>query len=60
MTTSLHPGGPLVMLDDLHMTLGSAAGPVNILRGISLEIGAGETVSVRINLTNFKDYLALR
>ena len=46
MTTSLHPGGPLVMLDDLHLTLGSAAGPVNILRGISLEIGAGETVSV--------------
>jgi len=46
MTTSLHPGGPLVMLDDLQLTLGSAAGPVNILRGISLEIGAGETVSV--------------
>jgi len=46
MTTSLHPGGPLVMLDDVHLTLGSAAGPVNILRGISLEIGAGETVSI--------------
>jgi putative ABC transport system ATP-binding protein len=46
MTTSLHPGGPLVMLDDLQLTLGSAAGPVNILRGISLEIAAGETVSV--------------
>jgi putative ABC transport system ATP-binding protein len=46
MTTSLHPGGPLVMLEDVHVTLGSAAGPVNILRGISLEIGAGETVSI--------------
>jgi putative ABC transport system ATP-binding protein len=46
MTTLLHPGGPLVMLDDVHLTLGSAAGPVNILRGISLEIGAGETVSI--------------
>ena len=46
MTTSLHPGGPLVMLDDVHLTLGSAAGPVNILRGISLEIEAGETVSI--------------
>jgi putative ABC transport system ATP-binding protein len=46
MTTSLHPGGPLVMLDDARLTLGSAAGPVNILRGISLEIGAGETVSI--------------
>jgi putative ABC transport system ATP-binding protein len=46
MTTSLHPGGPLVMLDDVHLTLGSAAGPVNILRGISLEVRAGETVSI--------------
>ncbi len=46
MTISLHPGGPLVMLDDVQLTLGSAAGPVNILRGISLEIGAGETVSI--------------
>jgi putative ABC transport system ATP-binding protein len=46
MTTSLHPGGPLVLLDDVHLTLGSAAGPVNILRGISLGIGTGETVSI--------------
>ncbi|MBO0735355.1 MAG: ABC transporter ATP-binding protein [Alphaproteobacteria bacterium] len=46
MTTSLHPGGPLVVLEDVHLTLESAAGPVNILRGISLEIGAGETVSI--------------
>jgi putative ABC transport system ATP-binding protein len=46
MTTSLHSGGPLVVLDDVHLTLGSAAGPVNILRGISLDIAAGETVSL--------------
>jgi putative ABC transport system ATP-binding protein len=46
MTTSFHSGGPLVMLDDVHLTLESAAGPVNILRGISLEIGEGETVSI--------------
>jgi putative ABC transport system ATP-binding protein len=46
MTTSIHPGGPIVMLDDAHLTLGSAAGPVNILRGVSLEIRAGETVSI--------------
>src|SRR5437870_3087864 len=46
MTTSLHHGGPLVALEDVHLTLGSAAGPVNILRGVSLEIDAGETVSV--------------
>jgi putative ABC transport system ATP-binding protein len=46
MTTLLHFGGPLVAIEDVHLTLGSAAGPVNILRGVSLEIGAGETVSV--------------
>ena len=46
MTTLLHSGGPLVLLQDVHVTLGSTAGPVNILRGVSVEIGAGETVSV--------------
>ena len=46
MTSSLHSGDPLVMLDDVHLTLGSAAGPVNILRGVSLEIAAGEKVSL--------------
>jgi putative ABC transport system ATP-binding protein len=46
MTSSLHPGGPLVVVEDVHLTLGSPAGSVNILRGISLEIGAGETVSL--------------
>ena len=46
MTTSLHSGGPLVVLEDVHITLRSAAGPVNILRGVSLEIAAGETVSL--------------
>jgi putative ABC transport system ATP-binding protein len=46
MTTSLHSGGPLVVLDEVHLTLGSAAGPVNILRGVSLAIEPGETVSV--------------
>jgi putative ABC transport system ATP-binding protein len=46
MTTSLHAAGPLVLLDDVQLTLGSAAGPVNILRGVSLAIGPGETVSL--------------
>lgn len=46
MTTSPHTGGPLVALENVHLTLGSAAGPVNILRGVSLEIAAGETVSL--------------
>src|SRR5271157_3744548 len=46
MSTSLHSGGPLVVLEDIYLTLGSPAGPVNILRGVSLEIAAGETVSL--------------
>ena len=52
MTSSLdpagshHPGCPLVMVEDVYLTLKSAAGPVNILRGISLQIASGETVSV--------------
>jgi putative ABC transport system ATP-binding protein len=46
MTSSLHSGDPLVMLEDVHLTLGSAAGPVNILRGVSLAIATGETVSL--------------
>jgi len=46
VTSSPHPGGPLVVVDDVHLTLGSPAGPVNILRGISLDIAAGETVAL--------------
>ena len=46
MTSSLHFGGPLVVLEDVSLTLGSAAGPVNILRGVSLKIAAGEMVSL--------------
>ena len=44
--SSLHSGGPLAMLEDVHLTLGSAAGPVNILRGVSLALEAGETVAL--------------
>jgi putative ABC transport system ATP-binding protein len=36
----------MVLLDDVHLTLASAAGAVNVLRGVSLSVGAGETVSV--------------
>jgi putative ABC transport system ATP-binding protein len=46
MTTLPHIGSPLVVVEDVHLTLGSAAGPVNILRGISLTIAAGETVAL--------------
>ncbi len=38
--------GAAVHLDDLQLTLVSAAGPVNILRGIDLHVARGETVGV--------------
>ena len=37
---------PLVRVDDIHLTLGSAAGPVNVLRGVSLAMAAGESVGL--------------
>jgi putative ABC transport system ATP-binding protein len=37
---------PLVQIRDLHLTVPSAAGPVNILRGIDLDIAAGEAVGI--------------
>jgi putative ABC transport system ATP-binding protein len=37
---------PMVSLDRIELKLDSEAGPVNILKGIDLEIAAGETVSV--------------
>jgi putative ABC transport system ATP-binding protein len=46
MTSPPHAGGPLAVLEDIHLTLRSAAGPVNILRGISLKIASGETVAL--------------
>ncbi|WP_227421524.1 ABC transporter ATP-binding protein [Pacificispira spongiicola] len=36
----------MIELRDVHLTLGSLAGEVNILRGINLTVGKGETVSV--------------
>src|SRR5580700_3080953 len=46
MINSPHTGSPLVVLEDVHLTLGSAAGPVNVLRGVSLAIDAGEAVAL--------------
>ena len=40
------PGSPLVLLEDVALTLASAAGPVEILRGVSLGIEPGETVAL--------------
>ena len=36
----------MVRLEDIHLKLESAAGQVNILRGLSLAVAAGETVSI--------------
>ena len=36
----------MIRLDDIHLTLSSRAGPVNILRGIGLHIGKGEAVGM--------------
>jgi putative ABC transport system ATP-binding protein len=46
MTPPFPPGSPLVLIDDVALTLASAAGPVDILRGISLVIEPGETVAL--------------
>ena len=37
---------PLVHVRDLHLTVPAAAGPVNILTGIDLDIAAGEAVGI--------------
>ncbi len=37
---------PAIQLDDVHLTLNSDAGEVNILRGINLNIARGETVGL--------------
>ena len=37
---------PLVRIRDLRLTLPSAAGPVNILRGLDLDVATGEAVGV--------------
>ena len=37
---------PLVQIRGLHLTVPSAAGPVNILRGIDLDIASGEAVGI--------------
>ena len=46
MTPPVSPGSPLVLLEDVARTLASAAGPVDILRGVSLGIEPGETVAL--------------
>jgi putative ABC transport system ATP-binding protein len=45
-SSSSSPSAPAIRLVDIHLRLASAAGPVNILNGIDLEVAAGETVSI--------------
>ena len=44
--TSLATPVPAVRLTDVHLSLASAAGPVSILRGIDLELAAGERIGL--------------
>lgn len=37
---------PMILMNDIHLMLQGGSGPVNVLRGVSLSIAAGETVSV--------------
>ena len=37
---------PSLVLEDVHLTLASAAGPVNILNGVSVCVGTGEAVAL--------------
>jgi putative ABC transport system ATP-binding protein len=37
---------PMIAMQDVHLTLNSRAGPVDILRGVSLDIAAGQSVAV--------------
>jgi len=37
---------PMILLEDVHLTLTSAAGAVNVLRGAALSVAAGERVSL--------------
>ena len=39
-------GGQLVRVRNLHLTVPATAGPVNILRGIDLDVAAGEAVGI--------------
>jgi putative ABC transport system ATP-binding protein len=46
MPDNASPTEPVVLIEGLHLTLDSVAGPVNILRGLDLTVGRGETVSI--------------
>ncbi|HMN38226.1 MAG TPA: ABC transporter ATP-binding protein [Hyphomicrobium sp.] len=37
---------PIISLEDLHLTLTSRAGPVHILRGVTLDVPAGQSIAI--------------
>ena len=40
------PVSPLLVIDDLHVSYGTSAGPVHAVRGVSLHVDPGEVVAV--------------
>ena len=46
MTQGKAENGPIVNLDNVELTLPSRAGPVDILRGVSLSVAAGRSVAI--------------
>ncbi|HVJ52781.1 MAG TPA: ABC transporter ATP-binding protein [Aliidongia sp.] len=46
MSSAPANSGPMIRLEQVHLKLASAAGEVNILRGIDLSVEAGETVGI--------------
>lgn len=46
MSSSDASSAPLIALDDVHLTLASRAGPVEILRGVSLHLAGGRSYAI--------------
>src|SRR5438552_16971904 len=46
MATASADDAAMIRLSDVHLKLASAAGEVNILRGLNLDVAQGETVGV--------------
>jgi len=44
--SSARPDLPAIRLEDVHLTLKSAAGPVDILNGVSLTVAPGESIAL--------------
>jgi len=45
-TAAEETGTPSIQIEDVRLTLASAAGPVNILNGVSLEVARGEALAL--------------